>query len=113
MIISPPLVMCYILAARPSLGVARSSTEAGYKALADTVSELLWVLSLFTELGHTSSANPVIYYDNLDATHLSANHVFHSRMKHIALAYHFFRLNFNMESFEYPLFLPMINLLIF
>jgi len=63
MIISPPLVICYILATRPSLGalekqhfVARSSTEAEYKALADTASELLWVLSLFTKLGHTPNS---------------------------------------------------------
>jgi len=69
--------------------------------------------SLLTEFGHTPKANPAIYCDNLGATHLSANPVFHSRMKHIALAYHFVRENFKMASFEYPLFLPMINLLIF
>ncbi|KHN17953.1 Retrovirus-related Pol polyprotein from transposon TNT 1-94 [Glycine soja] len=76
---------------RKQRSVARSSTEAEYKALADTASELLWVLSLFTELGHMPTANPVIYCDNLGATNLSANPVFHSRMKHIALAYHFVR----------------------
>ncbi|GAU40747.1 hypothetical protein TSUD_14320 [Trifolium subterraneum] len=76
---------------RKQRSVARSSTEAEYKALADTASELLWVLSLFTELGHMPTANPVIYCDNLGATNLSANLVFHSRMKHIALAYHFVR----------------------
>jgi hypothetical protein len=97
MIISPPLVIFYILAAHPSLGAlkttfcSRSSTEAEYRALANTASELLWVLSLFTELGHTLTTNPVIYCDNLGATHLSANPVFHSRMKYIALAYHFVR----------------------
>ena len=53
---------------RKQRSVARSSTEAEYKALADTASELLWVLSLFTELGHMPTANPVIYCDNLGAT---------------------------------------------
>ncbi|GAU24783.1 hypothetical protein TSUD_356130 [Trifolium subterraneum] len=67
---------------RKQRSVAQSSTEAEYKALADTVSELLWVLSLFTELGHMPTANPVIYCDNLGATNLSANLVFHSRMKY-------------------------------
>jgi len=47
----------------------------------------------FTELGHTPTTNSVIYCDNLGATHLSANLVFHSCMKHIALVYHFVREN--------------------
>lgn len=69
--------------------VAQPSIKAEYKALDDTTSELLWVLSLFTQLGHTSISDPVICCDNLGATHLSVNLVFHSQMKHIALAYHF------------------------
>ncbi|CAJ2679303.1 unnamed protein product [Trifolium pratense] len=85
---------------RKQRSVARSSTEAEYKALADTASELLWVLSLFTELGHTPTAGPVIYCDNLGATHLSANPVFHSKMKHIALAYHFVRENVQRGRFR-------------
>jgi hypothetical protein len=85
---------------RKQRSVARSSTEAEYKALADTASELLWVLSLFTELGHTPASGPVIYCDNLGATHLSANPVFHSRMKHIALAYHFVRENVQRGRFR-------------
>jgi len=85
---------------RKQRSVARSSTEAEYKALADTTSELLWVLSLLTELGHTPKANLVIYCDNLGATHLSANPVFHSRMKHIVLAYHFVRENVQNGKFR-------------
>ncbi|WVZ13818.1 hypothetical protein V8G54_011384 [Vigna mungo] len=73
---------------RKQRSVARSSTEAEYKALADTASELLWVLSFFTELGHMPTTNPVIYCDNLGATTMSVNPVFHSRMKHIALHIH-------------------------
>jgi len=63
-------------------------------------SDLLWVLTLFTELGHTSTANPVIYCDNLGATHQSANFVYYSRMKHIALAYHFVRENVQNGKFR-------------
>jgi len=84
---------------RKQRSVARFSTKAEYKALADTVSELLWVLSLLIELSHTPKANAVIYCDNLGATHLSANPVFHSRMKHIALAYHFVRENVQKGKF--------------
>jgi hypothetical protein len=47
--------------------VARSSTEAEYRALADTTSELLWLRWLLQDLGvSTSSATP-IYCENKSA----------------------------------------------
>ncbi|CAL9245770.1 unnamed protein product [Arabidopsis halleri] len=72
-------------------GVARSSTEAEYRAVANASAELSWIRNLLTELGIQLPAKPVIYCDNVGATYLCANPVFHSRMKHIALAYHFIR----------------------
>ena len=72
-------------------GVARSSTEAEYRAVANTASELRWICSLLSELGVKLPTAPVIYCDNVGATYLCANPVFHSRMKHIALDYHFVR----------------------
>ena len=71
--------------------VARSSTEAEYRSVAATASELSWVRSLLQELGVTLPSPPVIYCDNIGATQLSANPVFHSRMKHVAVDYHFIR----------------------
>lgn len=72
-------------------GVARSSTEAEYRSVANTSAELRWICSLLTELGINITGPPVIYYDNVGATYLCANPVFHSRMKHLALDYHFIR----------------------
>lgn len=69
--------------------VAKSSTEAEYRSVAKYSSELRLVCSLLTDLGITLPQAPVIYCDNIGATYLCANPVFHSRMKHIALAYHF------------------------
>ncbi|KAE8673490.1 hypothetical protein F3Y22_tig00111783pilonHSYRG00499 [Hibiscus syriacus] len=43
------------------------------------------------ELGITLPTPLVIYYDNVGATYLCSNPVFHSRMKHVALDYHFIR----------------------
>ncbi|KAL1201540.1 Retrovirus-related Pol polyprotein from transposon RE1 [Cardamine amara subsp. amara] len=71
--------------------VVRSSTEAEYRAVANTSSELRWITSLLTELGIHLSQVSVVYCDNVGATYLCANPVFHSRMKHVALDYHFIR----------------------
>lgn len=72
-------------------GVARSSTEAEYRSVANTASEVTWICSLLSELGISLNSAPVIYCDNIGATYLCANPVFHSRMKHIAIDYHFIR----------------------
>jgi hypothetical protein len=72
---------------------ARSSTEAEYRAVASTTAELLWLKNLFIEIGLQISSKPVIYCDNLGATYVSANPVFHSKMKHLGLDYHFVREN--------------------
>lgn len=74
---------------RKQKGVSRSSTESEYRAVANTASEIRWVCSLLTELGVTLTHAPVIYCNNVGATYLCANPVFHSRMKHLALDYHF------------------------
>ena len=72
-------------------GVARSSTEAEYRSVANTAVELRWITSLLHELGFQQQTTPTIYCDNIGATYLCANPVFHSRMKHLALDYHFVR----------------------
>lgn len=71
--------------------LARSSTEAKYRSVAATAAELSWLTSVLGELGFPSSQKPVIYCDNVGATNLCSNPVFHSRMKHVALDYHFIR----------------------
>lgn len=72
-------------------GVSRSSTEAEYLVVANITSEINWITAFLTELGFKPPAVPVVYCDNIGATYLCANPVFHSRMKHIALDYHFVR----------------------
>ncbi|CAL1353625.1 unnamed protein product [Linum trigynum] len=71
--------------------VARSSTEAEYRAIAHATAELEWVRNLLQELHQPLTESPTVLSDNLGATHFSANPVFHSRMKHLALDYHFVR----------------------
>ncbi|GJV21558.1 gag/pol polyprotein [Tanacetum coccineum] len=70
---------------------AGDSDEAKYKALADTVAELTWLQALLNELGIRSSSTPILWCDNLGATYLSANPIFHARTKHVEIDYHFVR----------------------
>ena len=69
--------------------VARSSTEAEYHAIAAAAAELQWVKSLLLELLVPVQPSPTLFSDNLGATYLSTNPVFHSLMKHLAIDYHF------------------------
>lgn len=68
--------------------VALLSTEAEYRAIASTAAKVNWIMNLLGEL-HVNFSPPTIYCDNVSATYLCANPVFHSRMKHVAIDFHF------------------------
>ena len=71
--------------------VARSTTEVEYRVIATATAELNWVINLLKELGINITSTPIIYCHNVRATYLYANPVFHSRMKHITIDFHFVR----------------------
>jgi histone deacetylase 1/2 len=77
--------------ARKQPTVSRSSTEAEYKSLANATAEMIWIEALLKELGVKPRWPPRLWCDNLGATYLCANPVFHARAKHIEIDFHFVR----------------------
>lgn len=74
---------------RKQRSVSRSSTEAEYRALAAATSEITWLQFWMSEIAYPSSQTTLLWCDNLSATYLTANPLFHSRTKH--LDFHFVR----------------------
>jgi hypothetical protein len=68
-----------------------SSCESEYVALTAGVKEAVFLRELLAELGHMQSLPTPISVDNQSAVLLSRNPEFHSRTKHIALAFHYAR----------------------
>lgn len=77
--------------ARKSNTVARSSTEAEYRSLANAVAEVSWIPMLLSVLKVPLLVPPVIWCDNVFVMSLAHNPVFHGRTKHFELDYHFVR----------------------
>lgn len=82
------LISC---SARKHKTVSKSSTEAEYRGLSIATAELMWIESLLKEHKVPVCTPPVLWCDNLGATYLTMNPIFHGRTKHIEINYHFVR----------------------
>ncbi|KAL5715327.1 hypothetical protein ACHQM5_017160 [Ranunculus cassubicifolius] len=82
---------CLSWSAKKQHTVARSSTEAEYRALASTTAEVTWISFILRDIGLYIPETPTIFCDNPSALQLTVNPVFHARTKHIEIDYHFVR----------------------
>ena len=87
-------------ASRKQSTVALSSTEAEYITLTQAVKEVLWLRTLFSEIGAPKHAGEIsqISSDNQGAIALAKNPGFHARSKHIDIQYHFIREHTNLDT---------------
>ena len=86
-----PISYCFLLGSslisqrsKKQTHVARSSTEAEYRAPADTTFELIWLRWLLKDLG-VSTSSATLYCDNQNVIHITHNDVFYERIKHIEI----------------------------
>jgi hypothetical protein len=68
-----------------------SSTEIEYKAMADATAEVIWVQSVLHELCVPCPRSARLWCDNMGAKYLASHPIFHGRMKHVEIDYHFVR----------------------
>ena len=71
--------------------VSRSSVESEYKAMAQSVCEIIWLYQLSMEVNIETPVPAKLWCDNQVALHIACNHVFHERTKHIEIDFHFVR----------------------
>jgi histone deacetylase 1/2 len=88
-------------ATNKQLDVDKSNTDAEYCSMAIIFVELYWLHMLFYELYILLSITSCLWVENIGALALSSNHVFHARIKHIEVNYHFTRekiLNIDLQA---------------
>ena len=63
--------------------VSHSSVEAEYRAMSDALKELKWMRRLLEDLGVKHETHMELFCNSKSAIYITANPVFHERMKHI------------------------------
>lgn len=71
--------------------VSKPSTEAKCMVIANVTAEVIWIQSLLKKLKVFQEKPPILWCNNLGATYLTVNPIFHARTKHIEVDFHFVR----------------------
>jgi hypothetical protein len=59
--------------------------------MADATAEVMWVQTVLNELHVSCPRSARLWCDNMGAKYLASNPIFHGRMKHVEVDYHFVR----------------------
>jgi hypothetical protein len=59
--------------------------------MADVTAEVMWVQTVLRELGVPCSCSIRLWCDNMGAKYIVLKPIFHGRMKHMKVDYHFIR----------------------
>lgn len=88
--------------------ISRSSTEAEYREMADTLSELLWFREILPEMGIICNAPIVLHSDSFSAINLAANPIHHvvptivisfvTKSFEVQMLQNMYRLNLNLQT---------------
>ncbi|KAL1345376.1 hypothetical protein AAHE18_08G113100 [Arachis hypogaea] len=76
---------------RKQTAVARSSAEAEFRALADAMTDTMWLQKLLHEMHIPAGLPPTLFCDNQSTMLMSQNPILHSRSKHFEIDLHFVR----------------------
>jgi hypothetical protein len=88
-----------VLASKKQNSVALSTAEAEYIAAGHCCAQLLWMRQTLRDYGYKLTKVPLLC-DNESAIRMADNPVEHSRIKHIAIQYHFLRDHQQKEDIE-------------
>jgi len=79
---------------------AKSSAEAEYVAAALTAQSVVYLKQLLEEIGFPLDATPALKVDNEACIKCAKNPVYHGRMKHLHISYHFLRQHEALGSYK-------------
>nr|GEW82034.1 putative copia-type protein [Tanacetum cinerariifolium] len=85
--------------------ISKSSTEAEYRAMGVTTSEIVWLRWLLADMGVRISHSTPLHCDNRSAIQIVRNSVFHECTKHIEIDCHFTRHHLQVGTISLP-FVP-------
>ncbi|XP_016173525.1 uncharacterized protein LOC107616034 [Arachis ipaensis] len=71
------------------VSVSRSSTEAEFRALADAMTNIMWLQKLLFEMYIPLDIAPTLFCDNQSTVLMSRNPIHHNRSKHFEIDLHF------------------------
>ena len=69
--------------------VSQSSADLEYRAMTQSVCEIMWIRQLLMEVGIETSVPAKLWCDNQVSMHIASNPIFHKQTKHIEIDCHF------------------------